>query len=350
MQIEDLERKIQYFDAFWAREIIDRPLINVKAPLKPLLPIAYLEGSETGEYSAVLEKAAFNIENTWYGGEALPYFECSFGPDQFASFLGGKIEYSKEAQTSWVKPFWDKSYTPESVQFDSSKGSSFDRLMDFMKIAAEFANDRFFISMPDLHSNMDAIAAARGAEQLCLDLLDDPEKTEKVLNRILPLFPKTIDSAAEAGNMHKNGYIGWAPTYSRGKFAVLQCDFIIMISPEMARRFILPALEYEASCLEHCVYHYDGPGALVHLDDILSIKKIDVIQWVPGAGQRRTVEWMDLLKKIQKSGKGLWLGDWTVQEIKDHFRELDPRGVLFDTWAKTPEEGEALVDYLKKRT
>jgi hypothetical protein len=98
------------------------------------------------------------------------------------------------------------------------------------------------------------------------------------------------------------------------------------------------------------VYHYDGPGALSHLDEILGIKKIDVIQWVPGAGQPRTIEWMDLLKKIQKSGKGLWLYDWTVQEIKDHFKELDPRGVMYSVWTKSQKEGEELLEYLKRNT
>ena len=348
LKIDDFERKRNYFDAFWAREIIDRPLISVKAPVKPLLPVAYLEGLDTGDYVPVLEKTAANTANIWYGGEALPFYECSFGPDQFTSFLGGKIEYSKEAQTSWVKPFWDDDYSPELVQFDTSKGSYFDRFINFNKNAAGFADGRFLISMPDLHGNMDAIAAARGAENLCMDLLDEPLKAEKVLQKILPLFKELVDCVSEAGNMEQNGYIGWAPTYSRGKFAVLQCDFSIMLSPELNRRFVIPALEYEASCLEHCVYHYDGPGALIHLEDILGIKQIDVIQWVPGAGRPRTVEWMDLLKKIQKSGKGLWLYDWTPQEIKDNFRELDPEMVLYDTWTGSREEGEELLDYVRR--
>jgi len=350
MQIEDFERKKKYFEAFWEKEIIDRPLVRIVAPKKPLLPISYLEGVEEGNYLPVLEKFVANIENTWYGGEALPVFECTLGPDQFASFLGGKIEFSKEAQTSWVKPFWDEDYTPESVKFDTSKNSYFSRLMEFIKTAANFADGRFLISMLDMHSNLDAISAARGPENLCMDLLDDPDKVEKVLERVLPLFPKLFDSVSEAGNMDKNGYIGWIFAYSKRKYAVLQCDFSIMISPEMSRRFLVPALEYEASCLEHCIYHYDGPGALSHLDEILGIKQIDVIQWVPGAGQPRTIEWMDLLKKIQKSGKGLHIFDWTIQEIKDHFKELDPRGVMYDVWVESREEGEELLEYLKRNT
>jgi len=348
MYIDDFERKQKYYDAFWQKEIIDRPLISVKAAKKPLIPVDYLENVEKGNYLPVLEKTLVNVENTWFGGESLPLFDCTFGPDQFGSFLGGKIKFSIERETTWLESFWDDDYSEDSVHFDTSKGSSFDRLMDFIKTSTEFAGKRFFIGMLDLHSNMDAIMAARGSQNLCMDLIEDPDKVERVLRKILPLFPKVVDSVSEAGNMEQNGYLGWIPTYSREKFAVIQCDFSIMISPEMTRRFVVPALEYEASCLKHCVYHYDGVGALSHLDEILAIKDIDVIQWVPGAGQPRTIEWMDLLKKIQKSGKGLWIYDWTVQEIKDHFKELDPGGVLYETWAGSREEGEELLEYVKR--
>ncbi|MDR0476008.1 MAG: hypothetical protein LBH43_20375 [Treponema sp.] len=347
MNIDDFERKQKYFDAFWAKEIIDRPLVGVKAAKNPLLPVGYYENVEKGDYLPLLEKTAVNLENTWFGGEALPMFDCGFGPDQFASFLGGKIEFAKENNTSWVKPFWGDDYSEESVTFDASAGSSFDRLMNFIKIAAEFAQGRFLVSMSDIHSNMDAIMAARGSQNLCMDLLDDPDKVERVLKKILPFFPKVADSISEAGNMEKNGYTGWLPAYSREKFAVVQCDFSIMVSPEMTRRFIVPALEYEASCLKHCVYHFDGVGALSHLDEILGIKEIDVIQWVPGAGRPRQAEWMELLKKIQKSGKGLWL-EWSPQEIKERFKELKPEGVFFDTWVESPEEGEELLEYVKR--
>jgi hypothetical protein len=348
MNIADFDRKKTYFKAFWEAELIDRPLISVTAPLNDKrVSLPYLYGAESGNYRDALERFAFNMENTYYGGEALPCYECSLGPDQFAAFLGGTIEYSEEAATSWVHPFWNDDYTEADVRLDTSQGGYFAKILDFVKTAREFAEGRFLVSMLDLHTNMDAIMAARSSENLCFDLADDPDKVQRVLKKILPLFPQVVDAVADAGDMDKNGYIGWIPTYSEGKFAVLQCDFSIMISPEMCRRFVVPALEYEASCLKHNVYHYDGVGALTHLDDILAIKSIDAIQWVPGAGQPRTVEWMDLLKKIQQAGKRLWLYDWSPDEIKARFKELDPRLLYFSTAAETPQEADELIAYVK---
>lgn len=346
--VVDFDRIKTYFRAFWERDLVDRPLISVTSPLDDKLkPLPYLYGVASGHYREALERFAFNLEHTFYGGEALPYYECTLGPDQFAAFLGGTIEYSEEAGTSWVHPFWDDDYAESEVPRELSRDGYFEKILSFIRTARELADGRFLISMLDIHSNLDAIMTARGSQNLCLDLADDPERVGRVLERILPLFPQVVDAVAAAGDMDKNGYIGWIPAYSEKKYAVLQCDFSIMISPEMCRRFVIPALEYEASCLSRNVYHYDGVGALAHLDEILAIKAIDVIQWVPGAGQPRTIEWMDLLKKIQKAGKGLWLYDWTPEEIKGRFKELDPRFLYFSTSTETPKDAEELINYVR---
>ena len=113
---------------------------------------------------------------------------------------------------------------------------------------------------------------------------------------------------------------------------------------------MIPSIRREAAYLEHCIYHYDGKDALGHIDDILAIKEIDCVQWVPGAGQPRSVEWLDLLKKIQAAGKSLWINDWTAEEIKAHFRELEPNKVAFSLRTGTQEEAEALLDHLVKNT
>lgn len=134
--------------------------------------------------------------------------------------------------------------------------------------------------------------------------------------------------------------------YCEGKSAVVQCDFPRMISPGRFSRYVLPSLTQEASYLDHCVYHYDGPKALAHIDAVLGIKEIDCIQWVPGDGQPRTIEWMDLLKKIQAAGKSLWIYDWTPDEIKMHFKELELNKVAFSVYASSQDEADALLDYV----
>jgi len=158
------------------------------------------------------------------------------------------------------------------------------------------------------------------------------------------------EAVYEAGDMARRGTVGWAPTYCEGKFAVVQCDFMCMIGREPMREFLLPALEEETSYLDHCIYHYDGKEALHHIDDILALPGIDVIQWVPGDGNPQSMHWMELLHKIQKAGKGLWICDWNVEQIKQYHKELQPEGVVYQTGAASQKEAEDLLEYLRKNT
>jgi 5-methyltetrahydrofolate--homocysteine methyltransferase len=112
---------------------------------------------------------------------------------------------------------------------------------------------------------------------------------------------------------------------------------------QQGKKFFLPYVRQEVEHLDHCVYHLDGKVCLQHLDELLAIPGIDCIQWVPGDGQPRSIEWMDLLKKIQAAGKSVWIYDWTPEEIRTRFRELDPAKVVFSVGCASQDEGEQLL-------
>ena len=112
-----------------------------------------------------------------------------------------------------------------------------------------------------------------------------------------------------------------------------------MISPQHFRQFAWPSLEYEMSCLDHAVYHMDGPGQIRHLDDLLRLPHLHTIQWVPGAGQPQAAAWIDMLQKIQKAGKGVQVLV-TVDELKAVYKQLAPEKTYY--WVlDCPSEPEA---------
>ncbi|MGQ9628817.1 MAG: hypothetical protein ACUVXI_00700 [bacterium] len=347
----DLDRAKMYWNAFWNREIIDRPCVYITAPKdgverKERPP--YMAGYD-GKYEKALKMFDEWASSTYFGGEAIPFFEISFGPDQFSAFLGAELIMAEDERTSWAKPFVTD-WRDVRMELDTRDNSAWNRMLEYMRFAAKFSEGKFLIGMLDLHSNMDCLSAIRGPENLCVDIIDCPDEVERVLKEVRALYAPVYEALYEAGDMRRRGSIGWAPFYSEGKFATIQCDFICMIGPEHARRFVIPALSEEASFLDHSVYHYDGPGALVHLDDILSIPEIDVIQWVPGDGNPPLIEWMDLLKRIQKAKKGLQIYNCSVEEVKRFHKELRPEGVLYCVSASSRREADELVSWLRKNT
>lgn len=352
----DFEEAVKRTEAFWYQEMIDRPLVCVTAPKKEQKPISLnktvpfspencFQACMSEEYDDILDTYDAIAQNTFFGGEAMPQFEVTLGPDQYAGFLGATMISKPGYITTWTDHCVED-WSQFEVKIDKSPDGYYNKVKKFIEYAAQHYADRFLINMLDLHSNMDALSALRGPQELCMDLYDCPEEVMRVLNEVRKTYPDIYEMAYQAGDMENRGTIGWSPIYCKGKSAVMQCDFSCMISPELVRQFVIPALEEEAAYLDRRIYHYDGKEALSHLDDILAIKQIECIQWVPGDGQPRSVEWMDLLKQIQKAGKSVWIYDWTVEEIKAYYKELEPNKLAFSVAASTQDEAEELLEYL----
>lgn len=339
----------KYWNAFWAGEIIDRPAICLRvAPgpnAPPLGPGLILQDDPL---IAVRQYGEWAAHVKWLA-ESVPHHVLNYGPDQFAAWLGARLGYSADSGgTTWSVPFIDD-WDTDGAEIDHPHGEWWDRAVEVYRGAGEIAAGRFVIGVPDTHSNMDALSALRGPQAMCEDLLDVPEKVDRAMLRVRKAFAPVLEAVGKAARMDKSGYIGWLPFYSETPYAVLQCDFACMVGPEHFRRWILPALEEESSYLDHSVYHYDGPDALVHLKDVLSIEGIRAIQWVPGSGNPPVIEWMDLLKTMQKAGKGLYLGG-SPDEIKIYHRELRPEHVLYDVTVGTEQEADDLLSWLRKNT
>jgi hypothetical protein len=95
--------------------------------------------------------------------------------------------------------------------------------------------------------------------------------------------------------------------------------------------------------VERTLYHLDGPGAVRHVDSLLSLPYLDGIQWVPGAGAKPTVEWLPLLTKIQDAGK-LVYAYCDQNNVRKILSELRPEGVMLVTSCESVEEAERLLE------
>ncbi len=347
----DFAEARKYWRAFWAGEIIDRPAIMVRAPKegaeqKP--GPAYMAGAD-GEYDAVADMVLANAAGTYYGGEAVPCYNPSFGPDQFSGFLGVPLEHSPDStSTSWSMPIVENWEDVLPIRLDAHN-PLWRRMLEFVRVLADRCEGQVLISNLDLHSNFDALAAMRLPERLCFDLYDCPDLITEAMMNVRAIYYEVYSGVYYAGKMDRYGSLGWAPFYGEGRMNFIQCDFICLLSPEMGRRWVIPALEEEASFLDHSVYHYDGPEALVHLEDICSIPDLDVISWVPGAGNPGHKNWIEMFQKIQSLGKGLEIHT-SIDDIPFFHSQLKPEKVMYCTHAASEKQAEDAIQWLKDNT
>ena len=348
----DLDEAVRHWEAFWNHEVIDRPCLSVVAPkegreIPPAPP--YMDGAD-GDFAGAVARWEARAEHLYYAGDAIPHIVLSFGPDQFGAFLGADLERSDEsrARTSWAVPFVEDWNDALPIRLDPG-ARWWAMMLEFMRVAGDASQGKYLAGMLDLHSNLDALASIREPADVATDLLDCPDLVHRAMADVRGIYPKMYEALYEAGRMEGRGSIGWISYYSPKRFAVMQCDFAIMVSPQHFDTFILPALEDEANFLDHSVYHYDGPGALAHLDSVLGIRNLDSIQWVPGAGNKPQHEWTELLLKIQEAGKSVHLAA-SPDQCKQLHKILDPSLVFYQTSAKSEKEADELVEWFVRNT
>jgi len=147
--------------------------------------------------------------------------------------------------------------------------------------------------------------------------------------------------------MDEFGYVAYC-AYAPDGVCVLACDFSALIGPEMFRRWVKPALEEESSLVRHAIYHWDGPRALVHFDEVMSIDGIHTIAFVPDPGESH-LEYIDLFRRIQNAGKGVQVSG-TIAELQRMHRELKPEKTLYTPYVANKTELNRFIDWLRKNT
>ena len=352
--VKDLEAVKKNWRSFWNHEFIGRPYVLVTAPKngtqREQIDESYvkkLNDAKNGDFSSAVNDFVRVAKNTMHYGESLPHYKADLCPDQYAAFYGAEIEGRAGEYTTWVKEPVAEELCDLDLKFD--RNNEFFKMVEkSVRTAAEIADGNFIVHVPDYHSNLDTLSALLSPQNLCYELMDNPEILEEKLNQINNDFDKIYNIFYEAGNMKQTGTLSWLNAYCEDKMSVIQCDFSCMMSPEQVRKFVIPSIEKELESIDRSVYHYDGKMALGHFDDIMAIKRLDCIQWTPGAGQKPTYEWMELLKKIQAGGKSVWLRDWSPEQILND-TELDPALTAFVLHVNSEAEAEDFMEKLEKK-
>jgi hypothetical protein len=338
----DLPEAARRWDAYYAGDIIDRPIVCVTAPREGAAhgPGTSYHDRAHLDIDEVIARQLRNLEATYFAGEAIPTMWLSLGPDEVAGFCGAEIRFGDgSGDTNWSVPCIDDWSDAPPIALDEGN-ALYQRLLALYRAAADAVRGKTTLGMIDLHTNMDLVAALRGPQPLCMDLLDTPEAIDLAMAQARAVFPAVWDAVWEAGRLAEVGY---------GPSTTLQCDFCCMMSPPMFRRWVLPALEEEAEVVGNVVYHWDGPGALVHTDDLLASKGLHTLSYVPGDGNGGHSRYIDLFKRVQAGGKAVQV--WgPPDEMKLIHRELRPEKAQYSTWASSEAEAEALLDWFVRNT
>lgn len=343
------------FTALWDREMVDRCCINVmykdydkmaKYLAFPENPVDQQRYWTDGE--VVLKRNLACMEHTYYAGDAFPLVWLNLGPSGHAGFISG-ARFGYEPSTIWFDPVMEEELEPEKIML-AKESYLFQKTMELGEYFAGESRGRYFVSMPDLAGNLDAVAHLRGSEGLMMDFLTEDEAVvSECERRMQKLWEAGMSQAYEITKKanHGGSCIGWLNTWAPGFHGQMQCDLSVMISKELFDTYAKSELEVQSSFLEYPLYHFDGVEQVRHLDTLLSIKKIKMIQWTSVVSQPSPLQYMDELKRIQAGGKGLLL-TLTPAEVEPALKELSAKGLFINVSADSKETADAVVKIAEK--
>jgi hypothetical protein len=213
-----------------------------------------------------------------------------------------------------------------------------------------WARGRFLHQFPDLIEGLDVVAALRGTEPLLYDLFDRPEWVQAMMSRITALYFRYYDVLYDRLRDDLGGSVFW--TWAPGRLAKLQCDCSAMLSPQQFIDFQIPVLAEMCQRLSYTIYHLDGVEAVKHLDALLALEDLDVIQWTPGAGRPPVGDpaWYPLYRRILEAGKRVFLLGLTADQALGLKAEFGPdsRHFLLALWLGDAARGEMLMHQMER--
>lgn len=311
----------------------------------PVDPPDYGSGA-VGDLGPTLDQIERWAESHRFLGDAIPFYYLEFGADHFSALIGA--EFVCNNGVWWALPCV-QDLDRDEIRFDRS-GRWWQRTAEFAAAVRQRFDGRILIASPSLVSNLDALSAVYGGENLLMAMVDNPAGVHRMLRQIDRACGEVIDAFAEMLDYPRFGSINRHGMYSPGRTNVLQCDFAYMIGTPMYREFVAPYVTREVGRLDLSEYHLDGPGNVRHMEALCDIADLDVVQWVAGDGSAARQDWNWLFDRIDALGKGqiFWK---TPAQVRDLWRRLKSRTIAFRLPGRTTQaEYEDLMADLARMT
>ncbi|MDR1807087.1 MAG: hypothetical protein LBR33_04105 [Propionibacteriaceae bacterium] len=287
--------------------------------------------------------------------ESFPNIDPNFGPGSLPAYLGSDIVFGPD--TVWFDRCVDDWATWPPLRFDPANpwwAEHYRLVADLVTLAG----GDYLVPLPDLGENIDVLAALRGPTGLLLDTMDCPDEVDRRVAEVTDVYFEFYDRfydlvQAADGSSAYTVFQVWGP----GRVSRLGCDLSAMLGPDHFRALVLDSVRTIAGRLDQVLYHLDGAEAIRHLDALMEIDEIDVLQWTPGNhGPDGTAEQWDIVyDKARAAGKAIWVkvhnggvDDWIA-----HTDRLIARYGSRGTFLHFPEmslaEAEKLLDHAERR-
>jgi hypothetical protein len=319
------------YEAWWHGSRLDRPPVTLSVESRHSLRTPRSTHATLRErwldVEFQVESALAGLETNPCLGDSVPSYLPNVGPDLTSTLFGAELIFGET--TSWCQHTvpeaadWER-FIATPPNFNNPYWTAIDAMIT--RAAERFAG-RYYIAVPDLHGSFDMLAGLRGPENVCLDLLDDPELVRRASQHATRAYVEAYRRFYQRLTALGQPSTTWCSYLHTGPAYVPSCDFWCLVSREIAEDLIRPTIEQEIAPLERTIFHLDGPQALHHLDLVLRLPRLNAVQWVYGEGHGPAANWLGVYRRIRRAGKAVQVLATNAADALTVLRELGPDGL-----------------------
>ncbi len=286
--------------------------------------------------------ARHGMENTYFGLDAYPNVALSIGPDLIPGIIGMELCYNETSE--WVVHS-DKPLS-EFRGFPYSKDNFYYQTMKhIVEVYTEDAkNGDYIVGTVDMNTLMDGLAGLIGPEQLCYELLDNPDDVKRVMKDHLELFKDIYTQYYEITTRYQKGNTNWLSVYSEKPAYFISNDFEVMMSADAFDEFCREPIAEMARFCGRVLFHLDGENVVRHLPALNAIPELTGIQVQATPYQQSAAFWIPHIKTIQAAGKSTWVEARNGAEVLELIQNLRPEGLFIKAWAETEKEAHEIEE------
>jgi hypothetical protein len=348
----DFPETLQRMEAFWQRELTDRPVVQfiLSKPTEKRVPLPVSHHADAAsrwlDTQYQVELALANLSNQEFLGDTLPIAWPNLGPEVFSAMYGCPLHFG-DYGTSWTDPNLFDWNQVDQIKMDWNSPYLL-KLHEMTDALLEAGKEKFITGMTDWHPGADCLAAFRDPQNLAMDMIEHTDEIKALLQRITEDYFQLYDSFYTKLRLAGQPITSWTTLASELKFYIPSNDFSIMISKAAYDDVFLQGIVQECQFYDRSIYHLDGPGALRHLDSILSIPELDALQWIPGVAVEEYSRWVKVYQQAQSCGKGIQV-NCRVSELELIMQTLNPRGLYLNLTGVTDHQmGLDIIKTLEK--
>jgi hypothetical protein len=282
----------------------------------------------------------YKLSDLVFMGDGFPYVRPLLASSAMAVYIN--CNHVVSDNTIWFEP--SRNFELEDIEIRYSPDSDWlKRTLDIYSEVGKRWNGKVQPVMTNLGGVYDILAMIIPSEDILYAMYDRPEQIKRLIWQIHKVWWQYYEDLTEVILPHSIGYMDfWLPIPCQAPSFLLQCDFCSLLNEKLFDEFVKPEIEESCRRLGGALFHLDGPDAIRHLDSLLSIDNLKVIQWVPGDGQKDVTEWPELYKRVRDAGKRLMItGSGTRENFDKVVEQLgSSEGLCYSAWGNISEKAE----------